>query len=55
MPEDVALLKERLEAYRQMLGTLGMKDYQVRGGTSPCLERDVGYSMQLTVQSSEYV
>lgn len=35
MPADAAQLKERLEAYRQMLGTLGMRDYQVRTLESP--------------------
>lgn len=30
MPDDAAQLKTRLEEYRQMLGTLGMRDYQVR-------------------------
>lgn len=30
MPDDAAQLKERLEGYRQMLGTLGMRDYQVK-------------------------
>ncbi|CAM9495549.1 unnamed protein product, partial [Sphacelaria rigidula] len=35
MPDDAAQLKERLEEYRQMLGTLGMRDYQVRTLESP--------------------
>lgn len=34
MPADAAQLKERLEAYRQMLGTLGMRDYQVKAVAS---------------------
>lgn len=29
MPEEAAKLKERLDTYRQTLGTLGMRDYQV--------------------------
>lgn len=29
MPEEATQLKTRLEAYRQMLGKLGMRDYQV--------------------------
>lgn len=29
MPEEATQLKERLEAYRQTLGRLGMRDYQV--------------------------
>ncbi|CAM9722364.1 unnamed protein product [Scytosiphon promiscuus] len=30
MPEEATKLRERLESYRQTLGTLGMRDYQVR-------------------------
>lgn len=30
MPQEATELKERLESYRQTLGTLGMRDYQVR-------------------------
>lgn len=30
MPKEATELKERLESYRQTLGTLGMRDYQVR-------------------------
>lgn len=29
MPAEAAKLKERLDTYRQTLGTLGMRDYQV--------------------------
>lgn len=29
MPEDAKELKQRLEEYRQILATLGMRDYQV--------------------------
>lgn len=29
MPQEAAKLKERLDTYRQTLGTLGMRDYQV--------------------------
>lgn len=29
MPEEATQLKARLEAYRQTLGKLGMRDYQV--------------------------
>ena len=29
MPREATELKERLESYRQTLGTLGMRDYQV--------------------------
>lgn len=29
MPHEAAKLKERLDTYRQTLGTLGMRDYQV--------------------------
>lgn len=29
MPQEATELKERLESYRQKLGTLGMRDYQV--------------------------
>lgn len=31
MPQEATELKERLESYRQTLGTLGMRDYQVGG------------------------
>lgn len=30
MPQEATELRERLESYRQTLGTLGMRDYQVR-------------------------
>lgn len=29
MPQEATELKERLESYRQSLGKLGMRDYQV--------------------------
>lgn len=29
MPQEATELRERLESYRQTLGTLGMRDYQV--------------------------